>query len=278
MTKTLSFGRYTLSLGQTPLIMGILNVTPDSFSDGGDFLSEEKASAQWQKMKAEGADIIDIGAESTRPGSSPVSAEEEIRRLSTVAESVKTSTIPVSVDTFKARTAAAALEWGADMINDVWGFQKDPEMASVAASAGCPVCLMSNHFGYPVGDDIMDDIKRFLSVSIETALKAGVKEENIILDPGIGFGMEPAQSFEVLRRLKELHSFGYPLLLGTSRKRMFATLFQGTPKERAVATAVTTAAGVAAGVDLFRVHDVRINKEAALTAAALYPNRRYPYE
>lgn len=278
MTKTLSFGRHSLPLGQTPLIMGILNLTPDSFSDGGDFFSGNKASAQWKKITAEGADIIDIGAESTRPGSLPVCAEEEIRRLSAVVESVKTSQIPVSVDTFKARTAAAALEWGADMINDVWGFQKDPEMASVAASAGCPVCLMSNHSGYRVGDDILCDIKQFLSVSIEIALKAGVKEENIILDPGIGFGMEPEQSFEVLRRLKELHQFGYPLLIGASRKRMFGTLFSGTPKERATATAVTTAAGVAAGVDIFRVHDVRINKEAALTAAALYPNRRYPYE
>lgn len=278
MTKTLSFGRYSLPLGQTPLIMGILNLTPDSFSDGGDFLTEKNASEQWKKMTDEGADIIDIGAESTRPGSTPVSAEEEIRRLSTVAESIKTSQVPVSIDTFKARTAAVALEWGADMINDVWGFQKDPEMASVAASASCPVCLMSNHFGYPVGIDIISDIKQFLSESIEIALKAGVKDDNIILDPGIGFGMEPTHSFEVLRRLEELHSFGYPLLIGTSRKRMFGTLFPGTPKERATATAVTTAAGVAAGVDIFRVHDVRINKEAALTAVALYPNRRYPYE
>lgn len=278
MKRTLTFGNFSLPLGETPLMMGILNLTPDSFSDGGDFLSEEKAVCQWKKMIDEGADIIDIGAESTRPGSNPVNIEEEIRRLSLVKETVKTTTVPVSIDTFKAQTAAAALEWGAWMINDVWGFQKDPEMAPLAASAGCPVCLMSNHFGYPVGDDIMDDIRNFLHRSIETALKAGVKEDKIILDPGIGFGMEPAQSFEVLRRLPLLHAFGFPLLLGTSRKRMFSALFPCNPKERATATAVTTAFAVAAGIDIFRVHDVRLNKEAALTAAALFPERRYPYE
>lgn len=259
-------------------MMGILNLTPDSFSDGGDFTDREKALLHLNRMTEEGAAIIDIGAESTRPGSSPVSIEEERQRLSAVGEAIGASPVPVSVDTFKAPTAATALEWGAWMINDVWGFQYDPEMASVAASAGCPVCLMSNHSGYPVGEDIMSDIKHFLTVSIEIALKAGVKDEQIVLDPGIGFGMEPMQSFEVLRRLKELHAFGYPLLIGTSRKRMFGALFPGTPKERAVATAVTTAAGVAAGVDIFRVHDVRINREAALTAAALFPDRRYPYE
>lgn len=278
MKRILSYGRFSLSLGETPLMMGILNLTPDSFSDGSDFTDREKALNHWTRMTDEGAAIIDIGAESTRPGSSPVSVREEIRRLSAVQEAVGASTVPVSVDTFKARTAATTLEWGAWMINDVWGFQHDPEMAAVAASAGCPVCLMSNHFGYPVGSDIMDDIKNFLSVSINIAIKAGVKENQIVLDPGIGFGMEPQHSFEVLRRLKELHTFGYPLLLGTSRKRMFDSLFRSTPKERATATAVTTAAGVAAGVDIFRVHDVKINREAALTAAAICPDRRYPYE
>ena len=256
--RSLAFGRFGLPLGQTPHMVGILNLTPDSFSDGGEYASFEAAALRWKTMEEEGAAVIDIGAESTRPGSVPVSAAEEIRRLSAVKELIAASSVPVSVDTYKSETAAVVLNWGAQMLNDVSGFQADPETAAVAASA--------------------DAIKRSLERSLETAVRAGVKEEKIVIDPGIGFAMTPEQAFEAIRRLKELHTFGLPIELGTSRKRLFASICGSVPRERAAATAVTTAVGVAAGVDFFRVHDVKINREAALTAAAIFPDRRYPYE
>lgn len=274
--KIIAFGRFELPLGETPLIVGILNLTPDSFSDGGEYVSFEAASLRWQAMVDEGAAVIDIGAESTRPGSVPISAEEEIRRLSAVKDLIASSSVPVSVDTYKSETAATALNWGAQILNDVSGFQADPEMAAVAASAGCAVCLSG--ISRTDDNDIMNAIKRSLERSLETAARAGVKEEKIIIDPGIGFPMTPEQAFEAIRRLKELHTFRLPIELGTSRKRLFASICGSVPRERAAATAVTTAVGVAAGVDFFRVHDVKINREAALTAAAIFPDRRYPYE
>lgn len=274
--KTIAFDRFELPLGETPLIVGILNLTPDSFSDGGEYASFEAAALRWQAMVDEGAAVIDIGAESTRPGSIPISAEEEIRRLSAVKDLIAASSVPVSVDTYKSETAAAALNWGAQILNDVSGFQADPETAAVAASAGCAVCLSG--ISRTDENDIMNAIKRSLERSLETAVRAGVKEEKIIIDPGIGFPMTPEQAFEAIRRLKELHTFRLPIELGTSRKRLFAAVCGNAPRERAAATAVTTAVGVAAGVDFFRVHDVRINREAALTAAAVFPDRRYPYE
>ncbi len=274
--KTIAFGRFELPLGETPLIVGILNLTPDSFSDGGEYVSFEAAALRWKTMEEEGAAVIDIGAESTRPGSVPISAEEEIRRLSAVKDLISASSVPVSVDTYKSETAAAALNWGAQILNDVSGFQADPEMAAVAASAGCAVCLSG--ISRTDDNDIMNAIKRSLERSLETAVRAGVKEEKIVIDPGIGFPMTPEQAFEAIRRLKELHTFRLPIELGTSRKRLFASICGSVPRERAAATAVTTAVGVAAGVDFFRVHDVKINREAALTAAAIFPDRRYPYE
>ena len=276
--RSLAFGRFGLPLGQTPHMVGILNLTPDSFSDGGEYASFEAAALRWKTMEEEGAAVIDIGAESTRPGSVPVSAAEEIRRLSAVKELIAASSVPVSVDTYKSETAAAVLNWGAQMLNDVSGFQADPETAAVAVSAGCAVCLSGSRRTDGGESDIMNAIKRSLERSLETAARAGVKEEKIVIDPGIGFAMTPAQAFEAIRRLKELHSFGLPIELGASRKRLFAAVCGNAPRERAAATAVTTAVGVAAGVDFFRVHDVRINREAALTAAAVFPDRRYPYE
>lgn len=276
--KTIAFGRFELPLGETPLIVGILNLTPDSFSDGGEYASFEAAALRWQAMVDEGAAVIDIGAESTRPGSIPISAEEEIRRLSAVKDLIAASSVPVSVDTYKSETAAAALNWGAQILNDVSGFQADPEMAAVAASAGCAVCLSGISRTDDNENDIMNAIKRSLERSLETAVRAGVKEDKIIIDPGIGFAMTPEQAFEAIRRLKELHTFRLPIELGTSRKRLFTSICGSVPRERAAATAVTTAVGVAAGVDFFRVHDVKDNREAALTAAAIFPDRRYPYE
>lgn len=276
--KTIAFDRFELPLGETPLIVGILNLTPDSFSDGGEYASFEAAALRWQAMVDEGAAVIDIGAESTRPGSIPISAEKEIRRLSAVKDLIAASSVPVSVDTYKSETAAAALNWGAQILNDVSGFQADPEMAAVAASAGCAVCLSGSSRTDDNENDIMDAIKRSLERSLETAVRAGVKEEKIIIDPGIGFAMTPEQAFEAIRRLKELHTFRLPIELGTSRKRLFTSICGSVPRERATATAVTTAVGVAAGVDFFRVHDVKINREAALTAAAIFPDRSYPYE
>lgn len=240
--------------------MGILNVTPDSFSDGGEFDSIKKAIVQAYRMIEEGADIIDVGGESTRPGSDPVDAEEEIRRVVPVIEAYKNLyNIPLSLDTSKELVGLKGLEAGADMINDVWGFQKEPALAEVTASFGVPAVLMHNHNGTEYTGDIMDEMKRYFEVSVDIATKAGMKEEFIILDPGIGFGKTQEHNREVLARLGELNSLGFPLLLGTSRKSIIGTILNLPPKERLEGTLATSTMGILAGVDFLRVHDVKEN-------------------
>ncbi len=249
----------SLSVGKTTLIMGILNVTPDSFSDGGKWLDPAAAVAHLREMEADGAEIIDIGGESSRPGFVPMTAKDEIERLSAyLPELVAAANVPLSIDTFKAETAAWALEQGVHVINDIWGLQYEPEMAEVAAAFQVPVIVMHNQEGIDYRDDILVEMEKFFARSVEIALQAGVKEENIILDPGIGFGKTAEQNMEVLRRLSELISrLPYPWLLGTSRKGFIGKALDLPVEERMEGTAATCLYGQLAGCDILRVHDVK---------------------
>nr|WP_243427890.1 dihydropteroate synthase [Alkaliphilus hydrothermalis] len=253
-------GKYQLELGKKTYIMGILNITPDSFSDGGNYVDLDKAIQHAKEMVEEGADIIDVGGESTRPGAVEVSAEEEISRvLPVVKRLVAEVKVPVSVDTYKAEVAEKVLEAGAHMINDVWGLQRDPEMASVMAKFKKPVVMMHNQHGTEYEGDIMESIADFLSKSIKIALEAGIKNHNIILDPGIGFGKTSEQNMVVMARLGELNKLGYPILLGTSRKSMIGKILDLPPKERVEGTLATTVMGIIQGSDIVRVHDIKEN-------------------
>jgi len=201
-----------------PAVMGVLNVTPDSFSDGGQFAAPERALAQARRMIAEGADIIDIGAESTRPyGSEPISAEEELQRLQPVLPDVVALGIPVSIDSMKSAVVAWALDQGAVIANDVWGLQRDSDMAGLVATRGAPVIIMHNRDSADPAVDIMQDIVDFFARSLDIAAKVGISPDKIVLDPGIGFGKTPEQSMTALARLGELQSFAFPLLVGASR-------------------------------------------------------------
>ncbi|MGE9294996.1 MAG: dihydropteroate synthase [Puniceicoccales bacterium] len=257
--------------GQRTAIMGILNVTPDSFSDGGQFAAPSTALAQARNLVAEGADYIDVGAESTRPGAETISADEEIARLVPVLEAVVPAiAVPVSVDTYKSAVARRALESGAQLVNDIWGFQHDPAMAEVTAEFSAGAILMHNARGAEPAGDIISAILRFLEKSIQIATDGGVDESRIILDPGIGFGMSVAQNLEAIRRLGELRTLGFPILLGASRKSVIGKTLDLPVDERLEGTLATTVAGVQQGVDIVRVHDVRANLRAARMAEAIY--------
>lgn len=250
-----------LSLSDKSLVMGILNVTPDSFSDGGNWDSPERAISHIHAMIEEGADIIDVGAESTRPGSLPLTAGEETERLMNfLPEVLKESSVPVSIDSYHYETMEKALSAGAHMVNDIWGFQHDDgSMASVSASFGVPVILMHNREDYDYEEDILESMKHFFEKSIEIALKVGVKEENIILDPGIGFGKTAEQNMEVLSRLDELtRLFPCPWLLGVSRKRFIGSILDLPAKERDEGTVAASLWGVEKGCTIFRVHNVQM--------------------
>ncbi|GAW92215.1 dihydropteroate synthase [Calderihabitans maritimus] len=247
----------SLLLGERTLIMGILNVTPDSFSDGGKYNTLEAAVERARLMVEEGADIIDLGGESTRPGASYVPAEEEMNRVLPVLERlVQELEVPISVDTYKAETARAALERGAHIINDVWGLKADPAMAEVVAEYDVPVVVMHNQKGTEYRD-LMGDIVRALKESIDLAKAKGVAPDKIIIDPGIGFGKNTDQNLEVMKRLGELKSLGKPILLGTSRKSMIGNTLGLPVEERLEGTAATVAVGIMQGVDIVRVHDVK---------------------
>jgi len=261
----------TLELGQRTLVMGILNVTPDSFSDGGRYLNVEDAVARARQMVEEGADLIDIGGESTRPGHAPVSAEEEQARILPVIRALAGSIgVPISVDTYKADTARRALEAGAHILNDIWGLKGDPKMAAVAAEFGCPVIVTHNRSDTDYADfvpDVLDDLRQ----SIDLAREAGVKDDRIWLDPGIGFAKSYEQNLELMGRLNELTALGYPVLLGTSRKTFIRNTL-GLPADDVVeGTGATTALGIAQGCQIVRVHDVKANKRIAqMTDAIVY--------
>jgi dihydropteroate synthase len=254
-----------------PLIMGVLNVTPDSFSDGGRFLQPSAAIEQARRLAAEGADIIDIGAESTRPygGMQPVSPEQELERLEPILPAAATLGVPVSIDTIKARVAAWALEAGAAIVNDVWGLQRDPDMARVVAEHNAPIVIMHNRDTADPAIDIIADVDEFFSRSLEIAWSAGIARDRIVLDPGIGFGKTPEQSIACIARLEKFRSFGLPLLVGASRKRFINSIVPTKPMERLGGSLAAHLAAVEHGAAIIRAHDVAPTVQALAVAAAI---------
>ena len=263
-----------LALGR-PAVMGVLNVTPDSFSDGGRFLDPSIAVEQAQRMVAAGADVLDIGAESTRPygGAVPVPVEEEIRRLAPVLPRAVGLGIPVSIDTMKAKVAAWALASGAAIVNDVWGLQRDGDLARVVAEHGVPVIIMHNREAVDPSIDIMADIAAFFSRSLDIAVRAGIARENIVLDPGIGFGKTAEQSVTAVARLAELKSFGLPLLVGASRKRFIDKVSPASPDQRLGGSIAAHVLAAADGAAIIRAHDVPETVQALRIAAAIWSAR-----
>ena len=292
LNNTLTINDHIFEWGKRTYIMGILNITPDSFSGDGLLGAEnegstvlERALAQARAYVKSGVDILDIGAESTRPGAQPVSAAQEIERLIPIIQALSTELdVLVSVDTYKAEVAEAALGAGAQIINDVWGFKVDPDLAAVAANYKVPAILMHNrsswanaeiqaslggrYVGVPY-DDLITDIKRELMESVSIARKAGVQDNRIILDPGIGFGKTVAQNLELVARLGEFRALGFPILLGPSRKSFIGYTLDLPPDERLEGTAAAVAIGIANGADIIRVHDVSYMTRVARMADAI---------
>ncbi|WP_326513206.1 dihydropteroate synthase [Clostridium intestinale] len=270
----MKIGTKEFNLGERTFIMGILNVTPDSFSDGGKFNTLAKALEQVNKLVEEGVDIIDIGGESTRPGFLYVEEDDEIARVVPVIKAIKEKyDIAISIDTYKAKVAEEAVKAGADLINDVWGFKKDLNMAKVAAKYNVPCCLMHNKSEKEY-DNIIEDMHHELQESINIALEAGVKKENIILDPGIGFGKTYEHNIEVMHNLEKFLDLGYPMLLATSRKSMIGLTLDLPTEERVEGTIATTVVGIMKGYDFVRVHDVKENKRAAQMTDAIIRRKR----
>lgn len=265
----LAHGR-TLTLGPRATIMGILNVTPDSFSDGGRFGTIELALRQAERMAGEGAAIIDIGGESTRPGAAPIGAREEQDRVLPVIEALaRRDGVLLSIDTYRAETARLAVEAGAHIVNDVWGLQKERAIADVAASTGAGLVIM--HTGRErekLADPVADQFA-FLGRSLEIAAQAGIRNNQILLDPGFGFAKDVNENIDLIARFSELHELGYPLLVGTSRKRFLGEITAREPLDRDVGTAATSVALRLAGATIFRVHDVAINADALKVADAI---------
>ena len=243
-------------------IMGILNVTPDSFSDGGKWNDMDAALKHTEEMIADGLDILDIGGESTRPGYTLLSDEEEISRVVPVIEAVKSRfDVPISLDTYKSKVAQAGIAAGADLINDIWGCKYDPNMANVIAQSGATCCLMHNR-NEAVYNDYLNDVLADLAECVRIAKEAGVTDDKIILDPGIGFGKTYEHNLELMNHVEILHKLGYPVLLGTSRKSMIGLTLDLPATERVEGTLVTTVMGVMKGCGIVRVHDIKENKRA----------------
>ncbi|MDX8047707.1 dihydropteroate synthase [Gracilibacillus sp. S3-1-1] len=241
------------------LVMGILNVTPDSFSDGGQYHTIEAAIRQAKQLEAEGADIIDIGGESTRPGHTPVTEKEELERVVPVIEALTdVVTVPISIDTWKANVAKRAIEAGASIINDIWGGKREPEIARVAAELNVPIILMHNR-EVPEYGSLIDDVLVDLQESIELALDAGVKKENIILDPGVGFAKTYEENIQVMQEMDRLRELDYPVLLGTSRKSVIAKTLNLPVDERDEGTGATVCYGMIKGCEIVRVHNVEMH-------------------
>jgi dihydropteroate synthase len=254
-----------------PVVMGVLNVTPDSFSDGGQFMAPQAALAHAQRLAAEGAEIIDVGAESTRPygGMQAISAADERARLEHILPAVAAIGVPVSIDTMKASVAAWALEAGATIVNDVWGLQRDPDMARVVAERGVPVVIMHNRESADPAIDIIRDVSEFFSRSLEIAWGAGIAHDRIVLDPGIGFGKTPEQSLTCIARLGEWRGFDAPLLVGASRKRFIASIVPAEPTERLGGSLAAHLLAAENGAAIVRVHDVAPTLQALAVASAI---------
>ncbi|SFJ88771.1 dihydropteroate synthase [Pseudovibrio ascidiaceicola] len=256
------FDHGLLESSQRPLVMGILNVTPDSFSDGGQFDAPAVALAHAIEMVAEGADIIDVGGESTRPGATVVQEQDELERVLPVLELIKELPVLISIDTYKARVAAEACKAGAHIVNDVWGLQKDPEMAGAVADAGVPVVMMHNRTEVDEQLDIMSDIDRFFEKSLKLAADAGIPKEHQILDPGFGFGKTLEQNYQILSQLSELGKFGRPVLAGASRKRMIGYVLNNEAPERMAGSLAVHTLALQNGAQILRVHDVKPHVDA----------------
>lgn len=291
-SDSLQIGNHTFTWGNRTYVMGILNITPDSFSRDGILLRSDAVRAAVEQARgflADGADILDVGGESTRPGSQPVNAEEEAKRVLPIMEAIG-SEFPeavISIDTYKARVAEAALKGGAHILNDVWGLRADPELASVAAASRAPVILMHNRSNPAsvevraqlgnayIGStykDLMEDVQRELLLSVDLAVKAGIEESRIILDPGIGFGKTREHNLELINRLDEIRGLGFPVLLGSSRKSFIGFTLDLPADQRVEGTAATVAVGITRGADIIRVHDVKeMARVAKMTDAIVRP-------
>jgi dihydropteroate synthase len=251
-------GGHRFDWGSRTHVMGIVNVTPDSFSGDGLGDDRDAAVAQGLQMVADRADMLDVGGESTRPGHVAISATDEIERTEEVVRRLaKESGVPVSIDTYKLEVARAAVAAGATIINDIWGLVRAPGLAELAARNGCAMVLMHNQDGTDYPGDLMAEIKRFLRHSVDAAMAAGVPQERILIDPGIGFGKTADQNWEVMRRLEELREVGQPILVGTSRKSFIGKLLELPVTDRIAGTAATVTASILRGADVVRVHDVR---------------------
>ncbi len=263
-------GTQDFNVNENTYIMGILNVTPDSFSDGGKIKGIDAALKKAEEMKGDGAAIIDVGGESTRPGFVPVSEEEEMERILPVIEAIHARLdIPISVDTYKSRVAEMAIQAGADLVNDIWGLKADPEMAKVIAKHRIACCLMHNRENTEYRSFIQDMLTD-LKETVRIAKEAGIKEEQIILDPGVGFAKDYEQNLLVIRNLEKVKELGYPVLLGASRKSVIGITLDLPSDERVEGTLVTTVAAVAQGCGFVRVHDVKENYRAIQMAKAIY--------
>ena len=251
-------GGHRFEWGSRTYVMGIVNVTPDSFSGDGLGADRDAAVAQGMRMAGEGAQMLDVGGESTRPGHVPVSTAEEIARTQNVVRRLASeSRVPVSIDTYKLEVAEAAVAAGATIINDIWGLRRSPALADLAARHGCALVLMHNQDGTDYEGDLMTEVKRFLRASVDVAREAGVPRERILVDPGFGFGKTADQNWEAMRRLEELRELGQPILIGTSRKSFIGKLLDVPVTDRLVGTAATVTAAILRGADVVRVHDVR---------------------
>jgi dihydropteroate synthase len=267
--KQMKIGNKEFDLKNHAYVMGILNVTPDSFSDGGKWNDKGRAMRHTQEMIEQGATIIDIGGESTRPGYTLISDEEEISRVVPMIEMVKKNfDVPVSIDTYKSRVAEAALDAGADLVNDIWGLKYDPDLAGVIARKNAPCCLMHNR-KEPDYTDFIADFLKDMQETIDIAKKAGIADENIILDPGVGFGKTYENNLEIINKLECMHVLGYPILLGTSRKSVIGLTLDLPADQRMEGTVATTVIGVMKGVAFVRVHDVKENYRALKMTEAI---------
>jgi dihydropteroate synthase len=268
--RTLDARGTSLPLGRRPLIMGVINVTPDSFFEESRHPGTSDATATASRLVSEGADIVDVGGESTRPGHVPVDAEEELDRvLPVVKELSRSIPVPISIDTYKAKVAERALAAGASIVNDVWGLSRDPAMAATVAAHDAVVVIMHNREKADPSLDIVSEIEGFFEKAIERAMAAGIRQNRIVLDPGIGFGKTLEQNLAVLARLEEIVGLGFPVLLGVSRKSFIGKLVPSGPGERLPATIAANIIAALAGVSIIRVHDVAAHAQALKTAEAI---------